>query len=95
MLNRARTLNDLTVPPANRLERLKGKRAVLISPFADDDLAVADPLVAMLGCSLDYLDIEFFRRVLVVAGDKGVVAKDEAALREAYQAGRDAFADLG
>jgi proteic killer suppression protein len=27
MLNRARTLNDLRVPPANRLERLKGDRA--------------------------------------------------------------------
>lgn len=27
MLNRARTLNDLRVPPANRLERLKGERA--------------------------------------------------------------------
>ena len=27
MLNRARTLNDLRVPPANRLERLKGQQA--------------------------------------------------------------------
>ena len=27
MLNRARTLNDLRVPPANRLERLRGERA--------------------------------------------------------------------
>ena len=27
MLNRARTLDDLRVPPANRLEPLKGKRA--------------------------------------------------------------------
>jgi proteic killer suppression protein len=27
MLHRARTLNDLRVPPANRLEALKGKRA--------------------------------------------------------------------
>jgi proteic killer suppression protein len=27
MLNRSRTLTDLRVPPANRLERLKGKRA--------------------------------------------------------------------
>jgi len=27
MLNQARTLTDLTVPPANRLERLKGDRA--------------------------------------------------------------------
>jgi toxin HigB-1 len=27
MLNRARTLNDLRVPPANRLEPLKGKRS--------------------------------------------------------------------
>ncbi len=27
MLNRARTLNDLRVPPANRLELLKGKRS--------------------------------------------------------------------
>jgi proteic killer suppression protein len=26
MLNRSSTLNDLRVPPANRLERLKGKR---------------------------------------------------------------------
>jgi proteic killer suppression protein len=26
MLNRAETLQDLRVPPANRLERLKGKR---------------------------------------------------------------------
>jgi len=26
MLNRSRTLNDLRVPPANRLEPLKGKR---------------------------------------------------------------------
>ena len=26
MLHRARTLNDLRVPPANRLERLKGER---------------------------------------------------------------------
>ena len=27
MLNNARTLDDLRVPPANRLERLKGNRA--------------------------------------------------------------------
>jgi len=27
MLHRARTLQDLRVPPANRLERLKGERA--------------------------------------------------------------------
>ena len=27
MLHRSRTLNDLRVPPANRLEALKGKRA--------------------------------------------------------------------
>jgi len=27
MLNRSMSLNDLRVPPANRLERLKGKRA--------------------------------------------------------------------
>jgi proteic killer suppression protein len=27
MLNNARTLNDLRIPPANRLERLKGDRA--------------------------------------------------------------------
>jgi len=27
MLNRARTIQDLRVPPANRLESLKGKRA--------------------------------------------------------------------
>ena len=27
MLHRSRTLNDLRVPPANRLEPLKGKRA--------------------------------------------------------------------
>jgi proteic killer suppression protein len=27
MLNRARILNDLRVPPANRLERLRGDRA--------------------------------------------------------------------
>jgi toxin HigB-1 len=27
MLNRAMTLNDLQVPPANRLEKLKGDRA--------------------------------------------------------------------
>jgi proteic killer suppression protein len=27
MLHRARTLHDLRVPPANRLEALKGKRA--------------------------------------------------------------------
>ena len=27
MLNRARTLQDLRVPPANRFERLKGNRA--------------------------------------------------------------------
>lgn len=29
MLHRARTLQDLRVPPANRLERLKGERAGL------------------------------------------------------------------
>jgi hypothetical protein len=74
---------------------VKGKRAILVSPFADDNLTVADPLVAMLGCSFDYLDMEFFRRVLVVAGDKGAVSKDEVALREAIQAGREAFANLG
>ena len=27
MLNRSNTLNDLTVPPANRLEKLKGNRS--------------------------------------------------------------------
>jgi proteic killer suppression protein len=40
MLNNARTLDDLRVPPANRLERLKGARAGQYSIRVNDQWRV-------------------------------------------------------
>ncbi len=53
MLNNARTLDDLRIPPANRLERLKGDRAGQYSIRINDQWRIC-----FLWKQGDVLDVE-------------------------------------
>ena len=68
--------------------RLKGKRAVLLSPFEDSDPGTPRHLVGMLAEAFNYLNMQFVGQVLVTAGALGEVARNQAALEEARTLGR-------
>lgn len=66
--------------------RLKGKKAILVTP-AGDGPPVCGPLVEMFRLSFDYLGMEFIGKILGTAYEKGEIAQDEVALKDAYELG--------
>ncbi len=72
-------------------QKVRGKRVILVAPFGDDDPCSADAVIAMLSKALDYLKMDFSRQVVAMAHARGAVAQNEEALKEAYEAGRNAF----
>jgi multimeric flavodoxin WrbA len=67
--------------------RMAGKRVVLVSPFEESNVSVSDPLVEMVNKSVSYLNMEFFGKVLVTAGEKGAVRLNRQAMKSAYEIG--------
>jgi len=69
------------------VKRFEGKKLALVAPFEDSDISTADPLVGMIKKSAAYLKMDFLARLLVTAGEKGVVARNIKAMNEAYATG--------
>lgn len=69
------------------VQKMKGKKFVLIAPLEETDKSAAQPLVNMIKKSLDYLDSKFHAKLIVSAGEKGEVKKNEQAMKEAYKIG--------
>jgi multimeric flavodoxin WrbA len=67
-------------------ERLKGKKAVVISPAAEGANANG-PLMEMFEMSLKYLEVEFAGKVSAEAYERGEIKNDREALKNAYELG--------
>ncbi len=68
--------------------RVSGKRAALVAAFEESDPATARHTVGMLQDTFDYLKIDFVDQVLVTAGPRGEVAKNQSALDRASALGK-------
>jgi multimeric flavodoxin WrbA len=69
------------------IHKMKGKKVILISSFAEDDVSLADPLVGMVTRSLNYIEAEFYERLLVSVEKKGAVKQNHHVMKQAYQIG--------
>jgi len=69
------------------VDKMKGKKAILIAPFEESDISVSDPLVSMINKSMSYLKMELFRKLLVTAGTKGAVKQNAEAMNQAFKIG--------
>lgn len=67
-------------------KKMKGKRAVIVSP-SDEDAKACGPLVEMFRLSFEYLGIELVGTVLAKAYDLGAVANHPEELKAAYELG--------
>jgi proteic killer suppression protein len=56
MLNNARSLNDLRVPPANRLEKLVGKRAGQYSIRINEQWRICFEWIDNNACNVEIVD---------------------------------------
>ena len=70
--------------------KIKGKKAVLVVPFEDDDIGTAAPLKSMFEMSFQYLEMELVDHILVPGvAEKGDVLNREESLFASYQIGRN------
>jgi multimeric flavodoxin WrbA len=74
--------------PGNR-PKVKGKPAILVVPFEEDNLETASLVVALFEKSLAYLEMTLAGQVIVPGvGRKGDVAAKTEAIQKAYELGR-------
>ena len=67
-------------------EKLKGKKAVVITPAAEGPNACG-PLIEMFRMSFDYLEMEFTGKILAEAYERGEIKGDHEVLKNAYDLG--------
>ena len=70
--------------------RMKGKRIGLITVCGDPDVRTADPIVHSFKTTADFTKLRWIGTVMVSATEKGEIAANAAAGREAYELGRKA-----
>jgi multimeric flavodoxin WrbA len=66
--------------------KLRGKKAVVISPAAEGPKACG-PLIEMFRLSFDYLEMEFAGKILATAYERGEIKENEKELKKAYDFG--------
>lgn len=69
------------------VHKMKGKKFILIAPLEESDISAADPLVEMTRKSLDYLEAEFYKELIVSIGDKGAIKNNLKVMNQAYKIG--------
>ena len=67
-------------------ERLKGKKAVVITPAADGPNACG-PLIEMFRMSFKYLEMQFSGKILAKAYERGEIKDNQEVLKNAYDLG--------
>ncbi|HEY0090560.1 MAG TPA: flavodoxin family protein [Candidatus Lokiarchaeia archaeon] len=74
--------------PENRA-KIKGKNAIIVVPFEDEDIETASPLLQMFEKSLEYLEVKLIER-LIVPGvtKKGEVIEKAEIMKTCYALGR-------
>ncbi|TFG03233.1 MAG: flavodoxin family protein [Promethearchaeota archaeon] len=74
--------------PENRA-KIKGKSAVIVVPFEEDNLETADLLVKMFEKSFEYLEIPLIGKIIVPGvTKKGEVIKQEEIIEQCYNLGK-------
>lgn len=66
--------------------KLRGKKAVVVSPSAEGPVA-CDPLLEMFRRMFEYLKMEFVGKVLVKAYEKGEIITNKKEMQKAYKLG--------
>ena len=72
--------------------KMKGKGIGLITVCGDLNPHTADPIVHSFKTTADFTRLRWIGAVMASATEKGEIAKNEAALKEAYELGRKAVA---
>jgi multimeric flavodoxin WrbA len=72
--------------PYVEAKKLRGKRAIVVSPSAEGPTA-SDPLLEMFRRMFLYIGVEFAGKILVKAYDKGAVVENKKELDKAYAMG--------
>ncbi len=74
--------------PENR-KKIKGKSAVIVVPFEENNLETAKPLIEMFEMSLKYLEIPIIEKIIVPGVTKrGEVAQKEKLMEKCYTLGK-------
>ena len=74
--------------PENRA-KIRGKSAVLVIPFEEDNIRTADLLIKFFVKSLGYLEMKILRKILCPGvSARGDILKKEEILRQGYQLGK-------
>ncbi len=75
--------------PGNRAE-IRGKAAVIASPFEEEDMRTADLLIRFFKKSLKYLEMKLIGKILVPGvGGRGDILKKADRLEESYKLGKN------
>lgn len=72
--------------------QMHGKRIGLITVCGDPDVHTADPIVHSFKSTAEMTGMRWLGVVMASAAEKGEIANNEAALREAYELGKKAVA---
>ncbi|MEW6229364.1 MAG: flavodoxin family protein [Bacillota bacterium] len=67
--------------------RFRGKKAVIVTAYGDDDPSTSDHLVGMFRRSFEYLGIDIAGLLGVTASEPGEVLANTSAMKEAYDLG--------
>jgi multimeric flavodoxin WrbA len=71
--------------PENR-EKVRGKMAILVVPFEEDNVETAEPLIKMFEKSFSYLEMKLIEKIIVPGvGKKGEVLKKQDILNSCYE----------
>jgi multimeric flavodoxin WrbA len=74
----------------NYYPQMKGKRIGLITVCGDPNVHTADPIVHSFKSTAEMTKLTWLGAVMASASDRGDIADDKAALREAFELGRKA-----
>jgi multimeric flavodoxin WrbA len=69
-------------------EKLRGKKALVVTAYADTDADTPEHVVGMFRRALDYLGIELVGVLGVSASDPGDAASNAQAMQEAFSLGQ-------
>ncbi|MFX1340133.1 MAG: flavodoxin family protein [Promethearchaeota archaeon] len=74
--------------PENR-QKIRGKSAILVVPFEEDNIETAEPLIRMFEKSFEYLEMELIEKIIVPGvGKKGEVLGKKEILESCYNLGK-------
>lgn len=80
--------------PENR-EKIRGKGAILVVPFEEENVETAEPLIQMFEKSFEYLEMTLLAKIIAPGvGNKGAVLRKQGILDKCYDLGKNLALDI-